>query len=191
MPYYRRARAAGGTFFFTLVTERRAPILCTDLARGILHDVIEECCKTRSMKIHAMVLLSDHLHLLVELPEGDGDYSVRLAFIKSQFTREYLAAGGEEQTRSVSREKKRRRGVWQRWFWEHAVRDTDDFNAHMDYIHYNPVKHGVAACPHGYAYSTFGRVVEKGLYEADWMCGCGGRKVVPPRFENLPVGMMD
>ena len=128
------------------------------------------------MKIHAMVLFPEHLHLLVELPGGDGDYSTRLRFIKSHFTREFLAAGGVEQARSASRQKMRRRGVWQRWFWEHVIRDIEDFNAHMDYIHFNPVKHGAAACPHGYAYSTFGRAVEKGLYEADWMCAVRRKK---------------
>lgn len=145
----------------------------------------------RPMRIHAMVLLPDHLHLLVELPDGDGDYSTRLRFIKSQFTREFLAAGGEEQGRSKSRVKNRRRGVWQRWFWEHVIRDVEDFNAHMDYVHFNPVKHGAAACPHGYAYSTFGRAVEKGLYDADWMCACGGKKVMPPRFEGLALDKME
>jgi putative transposase len=127
----------------------------------------------------------------MELPEGDGDYSMRLRFIKSQFTREFLGAGGEEQERSPSRVENRRRGVWQRWFGEHVIRDREDFNGHMDYVHYNPVKHGAATCPHGYAYSTFGRAVEKGLYEADWLCGCDERKVGVPTFAGLSVDKME
>ena len=174
MPDYRRVFQPGGTFFFTLVTEGRAPILCTDLARSILHKVIVECNASRPFHPDAMILLPDHMHALLTLPPGDTDYSTRWAYIKARFTHHWLAAGGAEQRRTGSRVWNRRRGVWQRRFWEHLIRDREDRNGHLDYIHYNAVKHGLAACPHAWPYSTFDKYVRSDAYEAQWMCGCDG-----------------
>lgn len=191
MPSYRRAHAPGGTFCFTLVTESRAPIFESEHARRLLHDAIAECAKRRPFVLDAIVLLPDHGHMLMTLPEGDGGYSMRLAAIKATFTRSYLAGGGVEQVRSAARVAKRRRGVWQRWFWEHLIRDQDDFNAHLNYIHYNPVKHGLAKCPHAWTFSSFHRWVERGGYAADWQCTCNGQPNVPPRFDSLAVERME
>ena len=185
MPDYRRRFQPGGTYFFTLVTEARAPILCTPLARVVLHKVIVECAATRPFTLDAMVLLPDHAHAMLTLPPGDSKYSTRLAFIKARFTHEWLKAGGVEQRRTGSRVWNRRRGVWQRRFWEHLIRDTDDRNRHLDYIHYNPVKHGHVVCPHAWQYSTFDRHVESDAYGRDWMCACDGRIVTPPVCEGL------
>src|SRR5205809_151699 len=118
MPSYRRRLIAGGTYFFTVVTEDRAPILGTALGRRILRGAMAECVRERPFELVAMVLLADHVHAIWKMPEGDGDYSTRWAAIKARFTREWLAAGGEEQGRSMSRVRHRRRGVWERKFWE-------------------------------------------------------------------------
>jgi putative transposase len=87
--------------------------------------------------------------------------------------------------------RKRRRGVWQRWFWEHWVRDTDDRNVHLDYIHYNPVKHELVHCPHAWKESSFHRLVREGFYEPDWQCMCHGRVWEPPKFDGLATGEME
>jgi REP element-mobilizing transposase RayT len=120
MSHFRRAYVTGGSFFFTVVTERRAPIFCTDTSRVFLRTAIRECRQRWPFRIDAMVLLDDHLHAIFTLPEGDTRYSARWGWIKKEFTKAYLAAGGNEQTRSGSRVKQRRRGVLQRRFLRHA-----------------------------------------------------------------------
>jgi putative transposase len=130
--------------------------------------------------------------LILTLPAGDADFSTRIVtLVKVNFTRWHLAAGGKEQPRSTSRRAKRRRGVWQRWFWEHAIRDATDFNAHLDYVHYNPVKHGYAPCPHLWEFSSFARHVAAGGYSRDWLCVCNGRGAEAPSFEGLTLERME
>lgn len=191
MPLYRRLFRAGGTYFFTLVTENRAPILCDDLSRKLLHDSIASCAKTRPFSLDAIVLLPDHLHMLIALPENDADFSTRISAIKAHFTHHFLASGGQEQSREQSRRQKRRRGVWQRWFWEHLIHNQDDLNRHLDYIHYNLVKHGLASCPHAWPHSTFARFVKTDSYVSDWQCVCDGRKYLPLKFDGLDVRRME
>src|SRR3954453_9931148 len=191
MPTYRRAHVPGGTFFLTLVTENRAPLFRDDATRGLLRAAIADCRARRPFELDAGVLLLDHLHLLLTLPPNDADFSTRGAAIKAAFTRAYLAAGGAEQPRSTARVRKRRRGVWQRWFWEHTLRDHDDRNSHLDYIHYNAVKHALAKCPHEWKHSSFERYVREGFYETDWQCTCDGRVWRPPDFNAMPVGEIE
>ena len=185
MPDFRRAYRPGGTFFFTLVTEERADILCTDLARSILRRAIAECRATRPFEPEAMVLLPDHLHAMWTLPPGDSDYSTRWAAIKAKFTHDWIAAGGAERRRTGSRVHDRRPGVWQRRFWEHVIRDEDDYALHLHYLHFNAVKHGHANCPHAWPYSTFEKWVNRNVYEPTWACACDGRPIVVPKFEGL------
>ncbi|MGQ9913952.1 MAG: REP-associated tyrosine transposase [Thermogutta sp.] len=168
MPNYRRYFVPGGTYFFTLVTQGRAKLLCDDTARSILGGVLRECRARWPFRTIAVVLLPDHLHALWTLPEGDAAYSVRWAWIKKEFTKRWLAGGGREQQISPSRRGRRRRGVWQPRFWEHTVRDENDFEAHFHYIHYNPVKHGLVDFPDQWPYSTFHRWVAAGVYTANW-----------------------
>jgi putative transposase len=132
--------------------------------------------------LDAIVLLADHLHLLMTLPPSDADYPLRLANLKSGFTRAYLAAGGHEQTRSASRLRQRTRGVWLKRYWEHTIRDAKDLENHFNYICYNPVKHGVASCPHAWPHSSFHRLVAEKRYRADWCCRCArdGGPLSPP-----------
>jgi putative transposase len=184
MPSYRRRLIAGGTYFFTVVTENRRPILASDLARRLLHDAFAACLRKRPFESLAMILLPDHFHAIWTMRPGDADYSTRWAAIKAQFTHEWLAAGGKEQDRSFSRLRHRRRGVWERKFWEHQMRDERDLEKHLNYIHYNAVKHGLASCPHAYPYSTFDKWVKRDVYPATWCCCCEGRVVEPPRFDG-------
>lgn len=171
MPNYRRNLLPGGTFFFTVVTEGRQPIL-TGTGLGLLRRTIRQCMDMYPFTIDAMSVLPDHLHSIWTLPEGDAAYSKRWGCIKKEFTTNWLAAGYPEQPISQARQRERRRGVWAPRFWEHTLRDEPDFRRHMDYVHYNPVKHGYVSCPHAWRSSSFHRAVRQGLYEPDWGCAC-------------------
>ncbi len=190
MPCYRRAHIPGGTFFFTLVTECRVPLFQDEAIRQLLSSAIAECGRRHPFVLDAIVLLPDHLHLLMTLPPEVADFSIRIASMKAIFTRKFRAAGGREQARTTSRIRKRRRGVWQRWFWEHAIRDDEDLNHHLDYIHYNPVKHGLVKCPHAWPHSTFNRHVAQGAYSSDWLCCCQ-HPIRPPDFRRLALDRME
>ncbi|MFQ5422489.1 MAG: transposase [Phycisphaerae bacterium] len=185
MPEYRRAFQPGGTFFFTLVTHGRQPILCNATARSCLREAIQEVRVQLPFEMTAVVLLPDHLHAIWKLPDGDADFSKRWGRIKKGFTDRWLAHGGAETTVSASRRRHRGRGVWQPRFWEHTLRDQADLIAHLDYIHYNPVKHDQASCPHAWPYSSFHRYVYMGRYATDWQCTCGGRTAVAPDFDSV------
>jgi putative transposase len=171
MSLYRRFFVPGGTFFFTIVTERRALVFADDTARRILGDLMRRCFMTYPTEVVAIVILPDHLHALWTLPVGDTRYSLRWGWIKGQFTRQWLAGGGREQSRSPARFREGRRGVWQRRFWEHTIRDEADFEAHFDYIHYNPVKHGLVSRPRDWQWTSFHRWVRDGHYSIDWGAG--------------------
>jgi putative transposase len=190
MPDYRRAYVPGGTFFFTLVTYGRGAFLCEDRARPILRSCLAACRRRHPFTIDAMVLLPDHLHAVWTLPKGDADFSCRFALLKKTFTQQWLAAGGYEGVVSDSRRRNRRRGVWQRRFWEHVIRDENDLNKHLDYIHYNPVKHALASCPHAWPYSTFKQWVRNRGYPPDWCCACK-HEVMPPDTTGLRATAME
>jgi putative transposase len=115
-------------------------------------------------KVHGWVVLPDHFHCLIQLPENDSDYSLRLRMIKARFS----AALPRSENRSVSRQKRGERGIWQRRYWEHLIRDDDDYRIHMDYIHINPVKHGLVKNVQDWPYSTFHKFVSLGVYPHDW-----------------------
>lgn len=191
MPEYRRYYQPGGTFFFTVVTEARAPILCTDRARTLLRSAIHETRDRFPFTVDAFVLLPDHLHTIWTLPEADRDFSKRWSMIKRLFSKAWMSAGEQTQPVSSSRNRNRRLGVWQRRFWEHLIRDEADFERHCDYIHYNPVKHDRASCPHLWPHSTFHRFVEAGFYELYWCCACDGRMQRKPDFEGLRATAME
>jgi putative transposase len=171
MSEYRRAFVPGGTFFFAVVTDRRAPLFSQGAARTILSDVIRRCQEHSPIEIVAFVLLPEHLHAMWTLPPGDSNFSMRWGWIKKEFTKTWLAAGGQEGPRPPTRQRERRHAIWQRRFWEHTIRDEDDLEAHFDYIHYNPVKHGWVASPHDWPWSSFHRWVRAGHYSLDWASG--------------------
>ena len=126
----------------------------------------------RPFTVEAEVILPDHIHLLCSLPEGDADYPTRLRLIKTAFTRSFLAGGAERPRSRIARGEQ---AVWQRRYWEHTIRDERDFQAHLDYIHINPVKHGLVAAARDWPHSTFLMWVERGAYDPWWGAG-----VMPP-----------
>lgn len=185
MPDYRRIFQPGGTFFFTVVTHRRRSFLCQQESRDCLRTAIDKVRNDRPFEVLAFVLLPEHFHCIWKLPEEDADFSVRMACIKKEFTHLWLAGGGDEVKISSARKKHRERGVWQRRFWEHTIRDEDDLAHHVNYIHYNPVKHELVKCPHQWSFSSFHRWVEEGYYSADWLCGCADQQAKPPNFGDI------
>jgi REP-associated tyrosine transposase len=170
MPDYRRYFVEGGTYFFTVVTANRAPLFHDPWARYFLGRAVRQERERRPFETLAIVLLPDHLHALWSLPPGDKDYSQRWQAIKAHFSSQWLQFGGQEASVSAGYEKQRRRGVWQARFIEHTIRDEDDLYAHADYLHYNPVKHGLVQCPKDWLWSSFHRFVSRGHYEPDWGC---------------------
>lgn len=166
MPEYRRARE-GCTFFFTVVTYRRQRFLCLEKSRRILREAIQKVRESHPFIIDAWVLLPEHLHCIRTLPENDNNHSIRWALIKREFSKN---AGSFFRTPApnASQLAKRESTIWQRRFWEHMIRDDRDCKTHCDYIHYNPVKHGLVKAPREWPHSTFHRFVEKGIYPSDW-----------------------
>jgi REP-associated tyrosine transposase len=159
---YRRNFVPGGTFFFTVTfADRRSSALVEYIAE--LRIAFRVARSERPFAIDAIVVLPDHLHTIMTLPPEDSDFSGRWRRIKSVFTRR-VAAKDKTATPNLRGEY----ALWQRRFWEHTVRDEIDFAQHVDYIHYNPVKHGLVSCAHDWPYSSFHRYVRRGLLAKDW-----------------------
>jgi putative transposase len=163
MTSYRRNFVPGGSYFFTVnLADRRSRLLTehVDLAR----DALRAVRATHPFAVEATVVLPDHLHAIWTLPEGDVDFSTRWRLIKATFSRG-LPPGEKV---SASRASRGERGIWQRRYWEHTLRDEGDFERHVDYIHFNPVKHGHVSRVCDWPYSTFDRMVRRGIYPNDW-----------------------
>jgi putative transposase len=163
---YRRAKTPGATYFFTVVTHNRRKFLCIPENISLLRQAFRDVMANHPFKIQAIVILPDHLHALWTLPIDDADFSTRWRLIKSHFSR-HCRPTYQGQV-SASRQRKQEKAVWQRRFWEHQIRDEDDYLQHVEYIHYNPVKHGLVNAPIDWEYSSFQRYVEADLYPADW-----------------------
>lgn len=144
--------------------------LLVDGAVNMLRESFRDVMKQKPFTIDAIVVLPDHLHCLWQLPPGDADFSTRWKMIKTHFTKQYKRRISELTTapRTPSMQKKHESGLWQRRFWEHTIRNETDYQNHFDYIHYNPVKHGLAKTPADWKYSSFHRYVNNGVYELDW-----------------------
>ena len=167
MSQYRRART-GSTYFFTLVSYERRPILCDPPIRNLLRLAVQNVRVRRPFTIDAWVLLPDHVHCIWTLPEGDTDYSTRWAQIKRTVSRFCDPDMHVPRPTSESRRKHRDSVIWQRRFYEHQIRDEDDFARHVDYVHFNPVRHGHASSAAAWPFSTFHRYVRAGMLSADW-----------------------
>ena len=168
MPEYRRAAILGGTYFFTVVTHERQPFLTNPSVPDILGTIIDDVGLTYPFAMLAWVFLPDHLHCIWTLPEGDHNFSKRWGIIKARFSKQVMALLPVTQSLSPSRLRKREVGVWQRRFWEHCIKNEDDFRAYVDYIHYNPVKHSLVKQVRDWPYSSFHHYVQMGHYPIDW-----------------------
>ncbi|MDP2832024.1 MAG: transposase [Pseudomonadota bacterium] len=174
MPDYRRNRVPGGTYFFTVnLLERSNTLLVSHV--DALREAVRKVRAARPFHIDAWVVLPEHMHAVWTLPPGDTDYSARWKAIKIAFAK----AIPSTEFRSAVRVTRGERGIWQRRFWEHTIRDEQDYAAHVDYVHINPMKHGLVACVGDWPYSSFHRYVTQGIYAPDW----GGQGV-----EDLPAG---
>ena len=163
MTDYRRNFVPGGSFFFTVnLADRRLRLLTEHVEE--LRAAFREIHERRPFTIDAMVVLPDHLHAVWTLPEGDADFATRWRQIKSAFSRSLPAI---EQI-SHSRAAKGERGIWQRRYWEHTIRDENDFMRHIDYVHINPLKHGLVTRVIDWPHSSFHRMVKLGVYPEDW-----------------------
>ena len=163
MPDYRRNRVPGGTYFFTVnLLDRKTDLLIRQLDE--LREAIWQVRRSHPFHIDAWVILQDHMHCIWTLPLGDDDYSSRWKSIKIRFAKQIP----KTETRSPVRLCRGERGIWQRRFWEHTIRDDRDYAAHMDYVHINPVKHGLVERVQDWPHSTFHRYVELGVYPTNW-----------------------
>lgn len=163
---YRRTFIPGGSFFFTVVTEQRRPVLASAEAVEVLRMAFRAVRSTRPFEVDAMVVLPDHLHCIWTLPPNDGDFATRWRLVKTWFTKHCDPALRTAPDRA--RTAKGEQALWQYRYWEHLLRDEADFNRHVEYIHFNPVKHGHAQAPMDWPYSSFRRYVEADIYPADW-----------------------
>jgi putative transposase len=163
MTAYRRSSVPGGTYFFTVnLADRRHALLTENIES--LRAAFRYARHQHPFTIDAIVVLPDHLHTIWTMPDCDSDFGVRWTLIKGGFSRRL--PGGEPV--SDSRLRRRERGIWQRRYWEHTIRDGEDWARHVEYIHFNPVKHGYAKHPGAWPYSSFHRMVRLGFYPADW-----------------------
>ena len=158
MSNYRRVFVPGGTYFFTLVTWKRRPLLASEDRVDLLRDAFRHVRKTRPFALDGVVILPEHVHCLMRLPAGDADYPGRWREIKKRFS-----AGVDMRTNARGE-----RLVWQRRYYEHTIRDDTDWRRHLDYLLFNPVKHGLVERVRDWPWSSFQHAVERGWYEAGW-----------------------
>lgn len=163
MPNYRRPRVPGATIFFTVtLAERGSDLLVREI--DLLRAAFNATLARRPATIDALVVLPDHLHAVLTLPPGDGDYALRWREIKTRFSRA-LPRGRLR----PSHEARAERGVWQRRFWEHHIRDAGDYRAHVAYCWGNPVKHGLVSRARDWPHSSLHRAIETGRAGPEWL----------------------
>jgi putative transposase len=152
---YRRLYFPGGTYFFTVVTYQRKPIFSDSKTVDLLRSAFKYTMILKPFSIVASVIMPNHLHMIWTLPENDSNFSARWRLIKSYFTRHWRGSGSHEP-------------VWQPRFWEHLIRDNVDLGRHIEYIHFNPVKHGLTNSISDWPYSSFSKFVQEGFYPIEW-----------------------
>jgi len=177
MPNYKRYYTPGQKVFITLVTYQRKPLLIDHIEP--LREALKTVQAKHPFQLTAAVVLPDHCHFIVDLPEEDSDFSTRISLFKARFSRSLPKFDTEP---TASRTRRREREIWQRRFWEHTIRDEIDFQRHFDYIHFNPVKHGYVSRCSDWPQSSFHRYVEQRIYALDW-----GRRE-PEEIRDLAAG---
>ncbi len=162
MPNYRRVKIKGGTYFFTIVTNRRLNIFSSPHFRALFNKSLHHVQTYHPFILIAYCILPDHIHLLLRLPENDDDYSMRIKEIKKRFAKLYNL-----ELRPL-KEQHKQVNLWQNRFWEHYIRDEEDLSKHIDYIHFNPVKHNLVRKVKDWSGSSFLSFVHSGYYNIEW-----------------------
>jgi len=168
MSNYRRVRIKGGTYFFTLVTNKRLQHFHSLEARELFLSSINHVKQFHPFTMLAYCVLLDHVHLLWQMPDNENDYSLRIAEIKKLFSKQFRTRFKINNQANQLQIKRGESGIWQRRFWEHYIRDEMDLSRHMNYIHYNPVKHGLVNRVLDWPSSSFFGYVRSGNYHIDW-----------------------
>ncbi|NJO15945.1 MAG: transposase [Thioploca sp.] len=164
MRIYKCIKIEGGCYFFTVVLAHRRGNHLLIQHIDTLRESFKQIQKAHPFTLDAVVILPDHLHGIWQLPAQDDNFSFRWRLIKSHFSRSITTS----EYVSESRQRKNERGIWQRRFWEHVIRDEADYLHHVEYIHYNPVKHGYVKRVRDWPYSSFHRWVARGIYPVTW-----------------------
>lgn len=164
MPNYHRVTQKGGTYFFTLTLENRNQTFLIDYI-DLLRQAFQETQQRYPFETLAICILPDHLHWIMRLPENDSDYAIRIRLFKTLFSRRLPE---HCRLQNLSKQKRGDLGIWQRRFWEHCIQNEHDLARHMDYVYYNPVKHGYVENVADWAFSSFHRDVKRGLYPQNW-----------------------
>ncbi len=168
MSHYRRANTKGSSYFFTVLTYRRQAFLCQEPVREALRAGILAAQAKHPFIIDAWVLMPDHIHAEWTLPEGDANFAVRWQTIKRTVSHPCKELLHNPAFMTPSKTKHGESTLWQRRYWEHQIRDEQDFANHIDYIHHNPAKHGLVEQVSDWPYSTFHNDVKRGVYPAHW-----------------------
>lgn len=163
---YRRSDVKGATYFLTInLTDRTSDLLIREI--NLLRDAFRKTKISYPFNITAMVVMPDHMHILMELPENDNDYPLRIRLIKTHFSKNIP----KKEQINTSRLSKSERGIWQRRYWKHQIKDEKDMNSHIDYIHFNPVKHGYVASPIDWKFSSIHKFIKLEMLPENWGCG--------------------
>lgn len=168
MPNYHRIFIPGGTFFFTVNTYHHQPIFTNPDVFSLFRKSVTAVMEKHPFCEEAYCILPNHIHTLWTLPEHDSDYSLRWRAIKGNFSRWYQELYGAVIVQNKSHRNRKEAAIWQRRYWEHLIRDDRDYNNHMDYIHFNPVKHGLVRLPQEWIWSSLVIHVKNGYYPPDW-----------------------
>lgn len=175
---YRRHKLAGGTYFITIALLNRKSNLLVEQA-ALLREAFAHVMRNHPFKLPAIVVLPEHIHFIIELPNDDDDFVTRIMLIKQYFSRHIPRT----ETIKATRMRKGERAIWQRRYWEHCIRDERDYQNHVDYIHINPVKHGHVTRASDWAYSSIHKYIREGIYPEDW-AGDGKADIEKNKFDD-------
>ena len=162
---YKRLFVKNTYIFITIVTSKRRKILINNI--DILKRALKQTISHFNYEIYAICVLPDHLHMLIK-PYETKDYPKIIQQIKRYFSNNIDKEQIENYTLTNSNINRKECDIWQKRYWEHTIRDESDLNKHLDYIHYNPVKHGYVNKAKDWKYSSFKKFVDMNLYKIEW-----------------------